>query len=157
MMRHPQILRALLLLALTALSASGAPDEWVGKNFPSLNVSFHGNKPETKGKTLLVEFWATWCGPCRESIPHLNEFQSKFADKGLVILGITDEDQGTVAKFRKRQTIDYPIATDRDGRLSRTFRLKSIPQAFLIDRDGKIIWAGHPLGLEESTLRNALR
>jgi thiol-disulfide isomerase/thioredoxin len=142
---------------LVTLSATAAPEDWVGKAFPPMNVAHHGTVPDTKGKALLVEFWATWCGPCRESIPHLNELHGKFGSKGLIILGLTDEDQGTIAKFRKKQPMDYAVATDRSGRLNRTFGIKSIPQAFLVGKDGKILWSGHPLQLDESAIRNALR
>jgi cytochrome c biogenesis protein CcmG/thiol:disulfide interchange protein DsbE len=148
---------SIVFACLVAFSATAAPADWVGKPFPSLNVTHHGNTPETKGKALLVEFWATWCGPCRESIPHLNELHGKFGNKGLTILGLTDEDQSTVTKFRKKQPMDYAVATDRNGRLNRTFGIKSIPQAFLVGKDGKVLWAGHPLQLEESAIRNALR
>jgi thiol-disulfide isomerase/thioredoxin len=146
-----------LTAGLITLTATAAPGDWVGKSFPALNVSFHGKAPETNGKALLVEFWATWCGPCRESIPHLNELHGKFSGKGLTLLGLTDEDQGTVTKFQKRQPMNYAVATDRSGRLSRTFGIKSIPHAFLVSKEGKILWSGHPLQLEEATIRNALR
>jgi thiol-disulfide isomerase/thioredoxin len=143
--------------AFITLSATAAPEDWRGKPFPPLNVSYHGNPLDTNGKVLLVEFWATWCGPCRESIPHLNELHNHFSSKGFTILAITNEEQTAVTKFRKKQPIEYAVATDRSGRLNRTLGIKSIPHAFLLGKDGKILWIGHPLQLEESTIQNALR
>src|SRR6478752_1957500 len=72
-----------------------------GQQLPSLALNYLGKQPDLTGKPLLVEFWATWCPPCRKSIPHLNEVYAKYKTQGLVIIGISDEDQKTVETFRK--------------------------------------------------------
>ena len=110
----------------------------------------------TKGKQIVVvEFWATWCGPCRTSIPHLTELQKKFKD--VVFVGISDEDAPTVKKFvaKMGDKMDYTVAIDTDRKTSAgymaAFGIGGIPHAFIVDKDGRTVWQGHPMdGLEEA-------
>ena len=110
-----------------------------------------------KGKSIyVVEFWATWCPPCRVSIPHLTELQKKFKDKGVVVIGVTDEESDVVKKFVKQMgdKMDYTIAIDA-GKTSEcyaeAFGLEGIPQAFIVDKEGKVVWNGRPLdGLDKA-------
>ena len=111
-----------------------------------------------KGKNIaVVEFWATWCPPCRTSIPHLTELQKKFKDKGVVFIGISNEEPGVVAPFVQKQgdQMDYVVAIDRgratsDGYM-KAFGQNGIPHAFIVDKDGKFAWHGHPMaGLDEA-------
>ncbi len=124
----------------------------VGTQLPPLKVNFVGKDPDLSGKPLIVEFWATWCGPCRESIPHLNELYKKYQPKGLEAVGVTDEDSPTVGAFTKDVPINYYVGLDRSGRFSKNFGIEGIPHALLVDRTGKIIWEGHPMQLQESQL-----
>src|SRR5438132_6811939 len=73
-----------------------------GDPLPTLALNYLGKQPELSGKPVLVEFWATWCPPCRKSIPHLNQIYAKYKSQGLVIVGITDEDETTVKKFQQQ-------------------------------------------------------
>jgi len=109
-----------------------------------------------KGKrVVVVEFWATWCGPCRVSIPHLTELQKKYASRGVAIVGVSDEASATVKSFvgSMGEKMDYTVAVDRDRRTSGAFMgaydINGIPHAFVIDKEGRIAWHGHPMyGLE---------
>jgi thiol-disulfide isomerase/thioredoxin len=109
-----------------------------------------------KGKrVVVVEFWATWCGPCRVSIPHLTELQKKYASRGVAIVGVSDEASATVKSFvgSMGEKMDYTVAVDRDRRTSEAFMgaydINGIPHAFVIDKEGRIAWHGHPMyGLE---------
>jgi len=112
-----------------------------------------------KGKNVYVlEFWATWCHPCRESIPHLTELQRKYKDQGLVVIGITDENNPkAVAPFvaKMGDKMDYTVAYDDNHQTNNAyihaFGLRGIPHAFVIDREGRIAWSGHPkFGLEQA-------
>ena len=112
-----------------------------------------------KGKNVYVlEFWATWCRPCRESIPHLTELQRKYKDRGLVVIGITDENNPkAVAPFvaKMGDKMDYTVAYDDNHQTNNAyihaFGLRGIPHAFVIDREGRIAWSGHPkFGLEQA-------
>ncbi len=108
---------------------------------------------EGKGQNIyVVEFWATWCGPCRQSIPHLTELQAKYKDKGVVVIGVSDEEVSTVKSFVKEQgsKMNYTVAVDEAGGTaggySRAFGINGIPHAFIVDKAGKIAWYGHPMG-----------
>jgi len=102
-----------------------------------------------KGKIVVAEFWATWCPPCKKSIPHLIELNEKFKDKGVVIIGLTDENKETVEPFVKSMNMTYPVAVG--SRSGNEYGVTGIPTAFIISREGKIVWSGHPMaGLDKA-------
>jgi cytochrome c biogenesis protein CcmG, thiol:disulfide interchange protein DsbE len=98
--------------------------------------------PNYKGKFLLIDFWATWCGPCRKTIPELNRFHGKFGDE-LVIIGISREEESVVRKMREPR-IDYFLAIDRAARLQEKMQVKGIPHCILVDPSGIVRWEGLP-------------
>ncbi len=116
-----------------------------------------------KGKKIVVvEFWATWCGPCRTSIPHLTEMQKKFANRGVVFVGVSDETPAKVKPFvdQMGEKMDYTVAIDRDNKTSegymKAFGVNGIPHAFIVDKEGRIAWQGHPMaGLDKALDRMA--
>lgn len=146
-----------LALFCSAVTSFAAPADWVGKPLPELAVKYVDAKPELKGKPAIVEFWATWCPPCRKSIPHLNDLNAKYKGKGLAIIGITDETQNEVATFRKSLPMDYTVALDEGGKLSQSFGITGIPHAFVVDKAGKIVWEGHPMQLKEETIESVVK
>ena len=109
-----------------------------------------------KGKqVVVVEFWATWCGPCRVSIPHLTELQKKYENRGVVVVGVTDEESAKVKPFVDQQgdKMNYTVAIDRDRKTSAGYMERygqnGIPHAFVVDKEGRVAWHGHPMaGLE---------
>jgi len=127
-----------------------------GDRFPKLQLNYLGKEPELTGKPLLVEFWATWCPPCRKSIPHLNEIYSKYRSKGLEIVGITDENEATVKKFQRQVPMDYSVAVNTPQSVYEQFGIEGIPTAFLVDKGGKIVWTGHPMELTEVEIQGVL-
>lgn len=120
-------------------------------------LKFKEKAPATAGKPLIVEFWATWCPPCRASIPHLNEVYKKYQSKGLEIIGVTNEDRPTVSAFLKGVPINYHVAFDSSGKFSKPFGIKGIPHAMILDKTGKVVWEGHPMQLPESQLDEVLK
>ncbi len=104
-----------------------------------------------KGKVYVVEFWATWCGPCKVSIPHLTEIQRTYKDKGVTVIGISNERPDTIKPFVEQMgdQMGYVIAADIDGFVQRNymeaFNKQGIPHAFIVNGEGKIAWEGHPL------------
>jgi len=141
-------------------TAIAPPDtESAGRvNIPALaaNLEFLGDKPALSGHPLLIEFWATWCPPCRASIAHLNTLNKKYHDRGLEIVGISGEDKAVVERFRKSTAMDYNVALDPEQALAGQFQVQAIPQAWLFDKDGRVIWSGHPMQLDEQTIARAL-
>ncbi len=117
------------------------------------------------GKLYVVEFWATWCGPCRASIPHLSEMNTKFKDKGVVFIGqnVWEEKADAAVPFVKKMgdKMNYNVATDTEDKTMATTWLTAagqdgIPSAFLVDQTGKIAWIGHPMNGLDKAIEAAL-
>ncbi|MBI3877432.1 MAG: redoxin domain-containing protein [Verrucomicrobia bacterium] len=135
----------------------------LGDPAPALSIaSWVKGKPvilaDGNGKNIyVVEFWATWCPPCRASIPHLTELQKKFKDK-VVFVGVTDEEPGSVKPFVEKmaEKMDYNVAIDKGGKTAagymEAFGINGIPHAFVVDKTGVIAWQGHPMGGLEKAL-----
>lgn len=111
---------------------------------PELQVEkWIGEKPDTKGKVVLIEFWATWCPPCRKSIPLLNDLQKKFTDD-LVVIGISHESEKDVLKLKKPQ-IEYYRAIDTQARTKTEMGVQGIPHVIILEPEGHVVWEGFPL------------
>jgi thiol-disulfide isomerase/thioredoxin len=114
------------------------------------------------GTVYVVEFWATWCPPCKKSIPHLTELQHKYKDRNLVVVGISTEKVSVVKPFVDKMggEMDYAVAVDTAGAVSRrymdAFGRNTIPSAFVVGADGKIAWVGHPLDKMDAVLERTL-
>src|SRR5688572_12135407 len=171
-------IRTILMLSALAVYAGFAAEESevtlkVGDKAPALAVGkwVQGDPVEEfeSGKAYIVEFWATWCGPCRVSIPHLNEIHTKFKDKGLVVIGqdVWERDESLVEPFVKKmgEKMTYRVALDdkegsEKGKMAETWMeaagRNGIPSAFVVNKQGKIAWIGHPMQLKESLLEQVL-
>jgi tetratricopeptide (TPR) repeat protein/thiol-disulfide isomerase/thioredoxin len=145
----------------------------VGDPAPKLDVkSFVKGEPIPTlepGKLYVVEFWATWCGPCRVSIPHLTELQRKYKDKGVTFLGVSvwEHDQDAVVPFVKSMgdKMEYSVAMDQvpegeKGKMAETWMeaagQSGIPTAFIV-REGKIAWIGHPMQLDQALAKTSAK
>jgi len=143
-------------LAALLLAAPAARALDVGDPMPPITVKkWVANTPvsasNVKGKVVVVEFWATWCGPCRQSIPHLNKLYEEYEKKGVILCGITREEEATVTGFIKTMPMKYHVGLDA-GKTHADYMqgIGGIPHAFLIDRKGKVAWHGHPMsGLDQ--------
>ncbi len=148
-------------LGVLWLAGLSAPALELGDDAPPLSVKkwVKGGPVDLKegrGKNIyLIEFWATWCGPCVRGIPHMTELQKKYKDKGLVVVSISSADRNleTVTKFVELMgsKMDYTVgyedkgAAPTDKAYMDGFKKKGIPQCFLVDKKGKIVWEGNPL------------
>jgi cytochrome c biogenesis protein CcmG/thiol:disulfide interchange protein DsbE len=128
--------------ALLSLAAVPTPQEQ-RKEAPDFTLTDATGQPITlstyKGKVVLLDFWATWCGGCKVEIPWYVEFDRKYRDKGLAVIGVSMDAKGMniVKPFLAQRKIEYPIVIGND-RLAKRFNLTSMPMTLLIDRDGKI-------------------
>lgn len=114
------------------------------------------------GKVYVVEFWATWCGPCRLSMPHISELQQKYKDYGVTFIGVSDEPLETVTEFLPKKDKDgktwndktnYTLVTDPDRSVYRDYMnaasQNGIPTAFIIGKDQHVEWIGHPMQMDK--------
>ena len=97
------------------------------------------------GKIVLVNFWATWCPPCRKEMPDLNAIYNHFLPEGLVILSISDEDMFKIGSFLQPTGFTYPILLDPGRKVAKEFHVDGIPQSFVFNRDGKL--AAHSIDM----------
>ena len=129
--KRPQALRDLEGKAPPALTLK----DWIGEE-QSLE--------KLKGKVIVVDFWGTWCPPCRAAIPHNIELFSKHKDDGLMIIGVHDARRGAdkMAAMAKDKSINYPLSVDVDGESTKAWKVTFWPTYFVIDRKGVIRAAG---------------
>lgn len=94
---------------------------------------------DLRGKVVLVNFWATWCPPCRKEIPDLQALQAEFENQGLVILGIDDETASKVESFIREHKMTYPVLLDPGDKVHKLYSVEGIPMSFLYDAQGKLV------------------
>jgi len=109
-----------------------------------------------KGKVVVLEFWATWCGPCVGAIPHLNELANTLKDKPIQFIAVTDEDEKIIASFLKRKPIHAWIGLDTDRSMFKDYAITGIPHTVVVDKKGKIVAITHPTMLTEQVLSDVL-
>ena len=94
---------------------------------------------DLRGKVVLLNFWATWCPPCRKEMPDLQALYDKYKESGLVVLAISDEEAGKVQPFIAERKISYPVMLDPGRKVNDLYRVEGIPKTFVYDRDGKMV------------------
>lgn len=135
---------AFFFFLLTAISMQALIASEINEEAPNCVLkTFKEAEPVTinqlKGKVLYVDFWASWCPPCRESIPFLNELHHDFSDQGLHILGVNlDEKLSDAKAFLAKVPARFDIMTDPDQQCAESFDVRAMPSSYLIDRNGVI-------------------
>jgi thiol-disulfide isomerase/thioredoxin len=161
-----QLLAVGLVVSIAGFTRAEGPLS-LGDPAPKLQVQeFVKGEPVKKfenGKTYVVEFWATWCGPCRQSIPHLTKLQAEHKDVVFIGVSVSEQDFDKVKPFVKEMgdKMHYRVAVDSvpagkdadEGAMNKTWMTAAeqdgIPTAFVVDKDGKIAWIGHPMKLDK--------
>jgi thiol-disulfide isomerase/thioredoxin len=155
----PGLRVAVVLGMMAAASVSAAVS--VGDMFPSLpGSSLSGTRvPDTTGKVAVVDFWASWCAPCKESFPSFNRIDADFAAKGLVIVAISvDKDPEAYASFVKKMHPSFFFARDTDQSLVARVAIRTMPTSYILDRHGRVrfIHAGFRGAETEALIRKEL-
>lgn len=94
---------------------------------------------DLRGKVVLVNFWATWCPPCRKEMPDLQALYDKYKDQGFLVLSISDEGTANVMPFIKERNISYPVLLDPGRKVTELYQVDGIPKSFVYDREGKLV------------------
>jgi uncharacterized protein (TIGR03435 family) len=167
-MNGPRFLKGWLFLAVVFLglsiqmaSSSGLKR---GDNPPLLQATTLLQAPpgasmdakSLHGKVVVLEFWATWCGPCVAAIPHLNELADKFKDQPVQFIAITAEDEATIKPFLAKRPIHAWVALDTDRAMNKAYGIRGIPHTVILGKDGKIAAITHPTMLTEKHIHDLL-
>lgn len=135
----------------TAATATGTD---VGSTLPEYSaMNLDGTKFELarqRGSVVLLNLWATWCGPCRYEIPELQRIHDAYASRGFAVVGISVDESGveSVRDFVREQKMAYPVVLDPQGTLANMLQTSVLPTSILLDRNGRIIWKKYGAILE---------
>jgi uncharacterized protein (TIGR03435 family) len=161
---------AILFVFFIPISLLGHPQDTpssikVGDMAPPLSLEILMQAPikatdiqeDVRGKIVVLEFWATWCGPCRKAIPHLNELVKEFKSKPVLFLSVSDEEEWKVENFLKVNPISGWIGLDKDLSLFKAYGFKNIPQTVVIDQNGRIAALTSPQLLNATLIKTLLK
>lgn len=149
--------RALAGLALVAATVAAPAATVPGAVAPDFTLKVL-NGPnlrlqEQRGQVILVNFWATWCAPCRKEMPHLNRLAEKYGKSGFLLLGVNvDDDAKNAADVAARLGLKFPVLLDTDKKVSKLYQLSTMPSTVVIDRNGRVryLHRGYREGMEEA-------
>lgn len=127
----------------------------IGAQLPPADLHFL-SVPPTSPRLRLIDFWATWCEPCRESIPVLGALQAKYADAGLAVIGVTTETPEVVQAFQQKLPMAYATAIDSRPGLNSALHIRALPYAILVAADGAIVWRGQPGEIDDALMLRLL-
>ena len=108
---------------------------------------------QQRGRVVMVNFWATWCGPCRQEMPQLNRLYEKYKSSGFVLLGVNvDDDTAKAAEVAAKLGVTFPVLLDTEKSVSKLYDVSTMPSTMIIDRDGKVryVHRGYLAGYEDS-------
>jgi len=145
----PLLLAGALASAAASVQLSSSAPDFTLKSVAGPNLRLQ----EQRGQVVMINFWATWCGPCRQEMPHLNRIFDKYRATGFVLLGVNiDDDPRAAADLAAKLGLRFPVLLDTDKKVSRTYDMSAMPATLLVDRDGRVryIHRGYRDGVEKT-------
>jgi len=140
-----RLLAAVLLCAAAVAHAAPQADlkAWTGGPAPALSLKDLEGTAQAlqayRGKVVVLNFWATWCEPCRDEMPSFNKLRQSFAGKPVVVLAVNvGEGEGRIAEFLRKVPVDFPVLLDRDAAVSKAWKVRLLPATFILGRDGRV-------------------
>lgn len=134
----------ILVLLLAVFSPFVAPD-WPKAGDPAPNLSafpVEGTMPDTTNRVVLLDFWASWCGPCEITLPLFDDLHRRYAPLGLVVIGVSvDSDKEDMDRFLRKHPVSFPSVRDAFGHLAQAYNASALPRTFVIGANGKIVGA----------------
>lgn len=130
-----------LSVGFSVIGQHGAAAKVVeGDTFPDLsNFEFEGEVPEIEGKVVLVDFWASWCAPCKASFPAMERLYQEFKDRGFEIIAVSvDDSTSAYSRFANRSGATFPIVRDLEKKLVATCAIEAMPTSFMLDKSGQV-------------------
>ena len=158
-------MRALLAAILCCCAAAAGAQQlkpWTGGPTPALALQDLDGRPhrleDYRGRVVLVNFWATWCEPCREEMPSLNRLRAGLAGQPFAVLAVNlAESESRVRKFLEQVPLEFPVLLDRDSAAARAWRARLLPVSFLLGPDGRIrYWALGEIDWAQEGVRKAI-
>ena len=162
--------RAFLRMFTAALSLLIATSALAGEmNEPAPDFTLKSNQGENlrledyRGQVVMLNFWASWCGPCRQEMPLIDDIYSKYKDLGFTVLAVNvDEDSTDANRFLEAVPVSYPVLYDNDSKVSERYNVEAMPTTVMIDRDGnaRFLHHGYQPGYEdeyETQIRQLVR
>jgi peroxiredoxin len=147
-----------LILTAVALMLIAAQAQAISESAPAPDFTLKSNSgkniklSELRGQVVMINFWASWCGPCRQEMPLLNQLYQRYEPMGFTLLGVNvEEDSAAADKVLKEIPVDFPVLYDNRNQVSETYQVRAMPSTILIDRDGKVryLHKGYKPGYEE--------
>ena len=135
--------------ALAAISPSAAAPDFTLRTMGGPNMRL----AEQRGRVVMINFWATWCGPCRQEMPQLSKLYDKYRASGFVLMGVNvDDDVRNATDVAAKLAVSFPVLLDTDKKVSKLYDLTTMPSTVLVDRDGKVryLHRGYLAGYEDT-------
>lgn len=143
LLRYPLLLALLCCSLLSAVAAAKELKPWSGGRTPPLVLrDIDGkshNLADYRGQVVLVNFWATWCEPCRDEMPSIQRLKVKLAGKPFVVLAVNlDEPESRIRNFLSKMPLDFPVLVDQEKAVTKAWKVRVLPMSFIVGRDGRI-------------------